>query len=75
MVEACETQNRQPKILQGSIKTGKQGEFREGGGPGLKSGLDSIHLSDLGNVKGHRGPLTKVEVVMTSALTSLHLSG
>ena len=23
MVEACETQNRQPKTLQGSIKTGK----------------------------------------------------
>lgn len=49
MVEARETQNRQPEILQGSIKTGEQGEFRERGGPGVKSGLDSIHLSDLGN--------------------------
>lgn len=54
MVEASETQNRQPKILQGSIKIGKQGEFRERGGPGLKSGLDCVYLSDLG--KALEGP-------------------
>lgn len=54
MVEACEPQNRQPKTLQGSIKTGKRGEFRERGGPGPKSGLASSHLSDLG--KALEGP-------------------
>lgn len=53
------------------LKQGSKGKFREREGPELQSGLDSINLSGLW--KTLRGPLTGGGVVMTSALTVLHL--
>lgn len=53
-VEGCETKSRNSSYSKEVLKQGSKGEFRERGGPGLKSGLDSFNLSDLG--KALEGP-------------------
>ena len=43
-----------PRCSREALKTGKQEVLSKRGGPGLKSGLDSLNLSGLGKaLEGH----------------------